>query len=128
MKTAAPLSYDERRRYPRIKISIDVDWGETPACIHKGRVTSLSVGGCFMQTPLEVAKGKPVFIRLLLAPGSARVIEGIVWGRVAYHFPKVGLGIEFKKLPPGYGKHIEDIVEFYPSDGEVSEDSTGLQR
>jgi hypothetical protein len=121
MTTSAPSSFDGRRRHPRIKISIDVDWGETPACAHNGRVTSLSVGGCFIQTPLEVAKGKPVFIRLLLAPGSSRVIEGIVWGRVAYHLPKVGLGVEFKKLPPGYGKHIEDIVEFYLGTGDVPE-------
>ena len=125
MNKSAPSSYEGRRRYPRIKISVDVDWGETPACTHKGRVTSLGLGGCFIQTPLEVTKGKPIFIRLLLAPGSERVIEGIVWGRVVYHFPKVGLGVEFKKLPPGYGKHIEDIVEFYLGD-ETTEGSALL--
>ncbi|HEX8174947.1 MAG TPA: PilZ domain-containing protein [Pyrinomonadaceae bacterium] len=113
MTTSAPSLFDDRRKYPRIHISIDVDWGETPACTHNGRVTSLGVGGCFIQTPLEVLKGKPLFVRLLLAPDSSRVIEGIVWGRVAYHLPKVGLGVEFKKLPPGYAKHIEDLVEFY---------------
>ncbi len=113
MKTAAPSPYDERRRHPRIQISIDVDWGETPACVHKGRVTSLSVGGCFIQTELEVEKGKHVFIRLLLAPSSTRVIEGMVWGRAAYYLPNVGIGVEFKKLPPGYEAHINDLVEFY---------------
>ena len=113
MENPPPTSYSERRRYPRIKYSIDVDWGETPACTHKGRVTTLSVGGCFIQTPLAVAKGKPVFIRLLLAPASERVMEGVVWGRVAYHLLEAGLGVEFKRLPPGYEKHIEDIVEFH---------------
>jgi Tfp pilus assembly protein PilZ len=113
MTTATPSQFEQRRRYPRIQISIDVDWGGTPACDNAGRVTSLGVGGCFIQTPLKVLKGQPVFIRLMLAPGSTRVIEGVVWGRVAYHMPKVGLGIEFKKLPPGYEKHIEDLVEFY---------------
>lgn len=127
MNISGPSSYDERRKHPRIKISINVDWGETPACTYKGRVTSLSVGGCFIQTPLEVIKGKPIFIRLLLAPGSERVIEGIVWGRVAYHFPRVGLGVEFKKLPPGYEKHIEDIVEFHLGNAEATEDNAGAQ-
>jgi hypothetical protein len=127
MKTSPPSSFDEHRKYPRIKISIDVDWGETPACVHKGRVTSLGVGGCFIQTLLEIVRGKPIFIRLLLAPDSTRVIEGIVWGRVAYHLPKVGLGIEFKKLPPGYEKHIEDIVEFYLGGGEAAENSAVIQ-
>lgn len=118
MKKASPSSKDERRRYPRVKYSISVDWGGTPACVHKGQITTLSVGGCFIQTPIEAEKGKPVFIRLLLAPESERVIEGVVWGRVAYHLPKVGLGVEFKKLPPGYARHIEDIVEFHLEAGE----------
>lgn len=120
MKNPSPSSIKNRRRYPRIKYSLDVDWGETPACVHKGEVTTLSVGGCFLQTTLEVVKGKPVFIRLLLAPASERVMEGIVWGRVAYHLPELGLGVEFKKLPPGYAEHIQDIVEFHlESDGDT---------
>lgn len=111
-------SYKERRKYPRIKYSIDVDWGETPACVNKGRVMSLSVGGCFLQTPLEVAQEGLIFIRLLLAPKSESVMEGVIWGRVAYHLSGVGLGVEFKKLPPGYEEHIRDIVEFHLGDAE----------
>jgi hypothetical protein len=113
MKKPSPSSFKDRRKYPRIKYSLDVDWGETPACVNQGQVTTLSVGGCFLQTPLEVAKEGLIFIRLLLAPKSESVMEGIVWGRVAYHVPEVGLGVEFKKLPPGYAEHIEDIVEFH---------------
>ena len=118
MKKPLPLSFKDRRKYPRIKYSLTVDWGETPACIHQGEVTTLSVGGCFLQTPLEVAQGGLIFIRLLLAPNSERAMEGIVWGRVAYHKPGVGLGVEFKKLPPDYAEHIADIVEFNLEKGE----------
>ena len=113
MKNPPSSSSNDRRRHPRIKYSLDVDWGETPSCGHKGQVTTLSVGGCFLQTPLEVAKEGLIFIRLLLAPESATVMEGIVWGRVAYHLPGLGLGVEFKKLPAGYAEHIEDIVAFH---------------
>lgn len=113
MKKSSSSSFKNRRKYPRIKYSLDVDWGETPACTYQGRVTTLGVGGCFLQTPIEVAKEGLIFIRLLLAPESPSVMEGIVWGRVAYHLPEVGLGVEFKKLPPGYAEHIEDIVEFH---------------
>jgi hypothetical protein len=113
MKNHTPPTFEDRRRHPRIKYSLEVDWGQTPACVHKGQVTTLSVGGCFLQTQVEVAKEGLIFIRLLLAPKSERVMEGIVWGRVAYHSPGVGLGVEFKKLPPGYAEHIEDIVEFH---------------
>jgi hypothetical protein len=118
MSKPTPTSYRERRRFPRIKYSIEVDWGETPACVNKGRVTTLSVGGCFVQTPLEVDPGGLIFIRLLLAPESERIMEGVVWGRVAYHMPEVGLGVEFKKLPPGYEEHIRDIVEFHLEAGD----------
>jgi Tfp pilus assembly protein PilZ len=118
MKNSPPQSLSERRRYPRIKYSLDVDLGETPACTHKGQVTTLSVGGCFVQTSLEIAQGGLIFIRLLLAPQSERVMEGVVWGRVAYQTPGLGLGVEFMKLPSGYAEHIRDIVEFHLEGGE----------
>lgn len=118
MNKNSPSSFKTRRKYPRIKYSLDVDWGETPACAHQGRVTTLSVGGCFLQTQLEVAQEGLIFIRLLLAPQSASVMEGVVWGRVAYYLPEVGLGVEFKKLPPGYAEHIEDIVSFHLESGD----------
>jgi hypothetical protein len=118
MKTPIQTSPAQRRVHPRIPFSLDVDWGKTRACVETGRVTSLSIGGCFIQTPLEVAVGKPLFIRLLLAPGSVRVTEGLVSGQVLYHLPQMGIGVKFKKLPAGYGKHIEDIVEFHLSNDE----------
>lgn len=118
MKNPVQTSPVQRRQHPRIPFSLDVDWGETSACVQTGRVTSLSVGGCFIETPLEVAAGKPLFIRLLLAPGSERVSEGLVRGEVIYHLPQLGMGVKFKKLPAGYGAHIEDIVEFHLSSDE----------
>lgn len=120
MENSSPPSFNERRRFPRIEYSIDVDLGDTPACTNKGRITSLGVGGCFVETELEMAEGGLIFIRLLLAPKSARVMEGVVWGRVAYHAPGRGLGIEFKKLPEDYEEHIRDIVEFHLGNGEDS--------
>lgn len=120
MKKPSSSSFKDRRRYPRIKYALNVDWGETPACVHQGQVTTLSVGGCFIETALEIAQGGLIFIRLLLAPKSESVMEGMVWGRVAYHVPEVGLGVEFKKLPPGYAEHIEDIVEFHLESDEAT--------
>ena len=118
MKNSLNPSHSQRRKNPRIPFSLDVDWGETRACVETGRVTSLSIQGCFIETPLEVAEGKPLFIRLLLAPGRPRGTAGLVSGQVLYHLPKQGIGVNFKKLPAGYGKHIEDLVEFYLSSQE----------
>jgi hypothetical protein len=121
MKKSSRPSPKDRRKYPRVKYSLNVDWGETPACTQNGEVTTLGVGGCFLQTPLEVAQGGLIFIRLLIAPESVKVMEGVVWGRVAYHVPEVGLGVEFKKLPPGYAEHIEDIVNFQLEGGDEAD-------
>ena len=118
MKTSSQTPTRQRRIHPRIPFSLDVDWGATRACLQTGRVTSLSVGGCFIQTPLDVVKGKLLFIRLLLAPGSERVSEGLVRGQVLYRLHELGLGIKFENLPAGYAKHIEDIVEFHLSSDE----------
>lgn len=113
MSEPSPQSYSNRRRYPRAKVIMNVDWGETPACEHGGQITSLSVGGCFVLTTRRIAQGKAVFVRLMLAPGSDSILEGVVLGRVAYHLANVGFGVEFKTLPDEYRNHIQDIVDFY---------------
>src|SRR5215216_4563212 len=95
-------AYANQRRHPRARIIINVDWGETPACAHEGQITSLSVGGCFVLTPRRAIKDRTVFIRLMLAPDSESVLEGIVRGRVAYQLADVGFGVEFKSLPGDY--------------------------
>ena len=118
MKNPVNTSFAQRRKNPRIPFSLDVDWGVTRACLQTGRVTSLSVGGCFIESPLAVPIGKLLYIRLLLAPGSERATEGLVRGEVLYHLPQSGFGIKFNKLPTGYGKHIEDIVEIHLSSDE----------
>lgn len=106
-------SFNESRRHPRAKLSLKVDWGNTPACAHEGEVTSLSVGGCFVRTPRRVTQGKAVFVRVMLAPESESVLEGVLQGRIVYALPGVGFGVEFKALPEEYRQHIEDLVDFY---------------
>lgn len=111
-------SFAHQRVNPRIPVSLDVDWGETRDCLEAGRITSLSIAGCFIEAALGLAVGQQLFIRLLLAPSSEGGNEGMVLGEVIYQLPKLGLGVKFKKLPAGYGKHIEDLVEFYLSSHE----------
>ena len=120
MSKPPPQAYDQRRRHPRAKILINVDWGETPACAYEGQVTSLSVGGCFVLTPRRATKDKTIFIRLLLAPESKSILEGVVQGRVAYQLADVGFGVEFKSLPGDYKQHIQDIVDFHLEHDEGS--------
>ncbi len=109
----------EHRKNPRVKVSIIVDWSEAPACIYSGRITSLSVRGCFIQTDREAIKGGPVFIRFMVAPESQKVLTGVIYGRVLYHFEKVGLGVEFKRLRNEDERDLQDLINFYRSSNDV---------
>ena len=113
MKKDQSPSFADNRRYPRAKVSLAVDWGETPACAYEGQLTSLSVGGCFIRTPQRAAVGKAVFIRLLIAPGSESILEGVFQGRLIYRLDQIGLGVEFEKLNAEYRRHIQDIVSLH---------------
>jgi len=100
---------------------MEVDWGNTPACAHPGRLTSLSVGGCFVQTEVNARTGSIVFLRLLLAPEARNALEGVLMGRAAYNLEGVGFGLEFMRLKPDDERDIRDLVEFYlesPGPGE----------
>ena len=90
-----------------------MEWGKTPACALKGRVTSLGVGGCFISTRRRVAESGVVYVRLMLALGAASELEGVVMARIRYILPGTGFGAEFMTLQAGYEKDIQDVVEFY---------------
>ena len=110
----------ERRIHYRSKVAIRVDWSDTPACIHNGRVTSLSARGCFIQTDVGRPKGSAVFIRFMEAPESLKVLTGVIHGRVLYHLERVGLGVEFARLKDGDARDLQDLTDFYRS-GEEEE-------
>ncbi len=118
----------EKRKHPRARVLMEVDWGDTPACAHAGRLTSLSVGGCFVQTTQAGARtGSIVFLRLLLAPEARNVLEGVLMGRVAYNLEGVGFGLEFMRLKPDDERDIRDLVEFYlesPGPDETDDNGT----
>ena len=104
---------NRERKHPRARVLLEVDWGETPACAHGGRLTSLSVGGCFVQTQKSARPGSIVFLRLLLAPEARNALEGVLMGRVAYDLEGVGFGLEFVRLKPDDERDIKDLVDFY---------------
>lgn len=117
----------QKRKHPRARVLMEVDWGNTPACAHDGRLTSLSVGGCFVQTQVAARSASMVFLRLLLAPQARNALEGVLMGRVAYNLEGVGFGLEFVRLKPDDERDIRDLVEFYlesPGPDEPDEEET----
>ena len=99
----------EKRRHPRVRASIAIDWGLTPECIKHDRITSFSIGGCFIQTAEALNPLTVVYIRFYLSPKGERII----CGEVRYNLEQVGLGVEFLNLTESDQKDFQALVNHY---------------
>ncbi len=101
------IDYPERRRHARVKLSLYIDWGFDEDCTRTARITSLSVGGCFVQTDEEATSGQPLFVCIELPE------KRLLRGEVRYHMPGVGFGVMFRDLTIEDQLKLEDLVEHY---------------
>lgn len=99
----------EKRRHPRVKASIAIDWGLTPECLKHDRITSFGVGGCFIQTAEVLNPLTIVYISFYLSPNGERIIRG----EVRYNLEQVGLGVEFLDLTESDKKDFQSLVNHY---------------
>jgi hypothetical protein len=88
-------------------VSLYIDWGPTDECARQARITSLSVGGCFVQTEDAAQFEQTVFLRFS-APDPL-----VVRTQVRYHMPGVGFGVMFDELPIETRLTLEDLVAHY---------------
>jgi PilZ domain len=100
---------NEKRRHPRVKASIAIDWGLTRECLKHDRITSFSIGGCFIQTAEALPPLTLIYIRFYLSPKGERIIPG----EVRYNLERVGLGIEFLNLAEQDKKDFQALVDHY---------------
>lgn len=99
----------EKRRHPRVKASIAIDWGLTPDCLKHDRITSFSIGGCFIQTAEALKPLTLVYLRFYLSPKGERIIPG----EVRYNLEQVGLGVEFLNLTERDKKDFQALANHY---------------
>ena len=99
----------EKRRHPRVKASIPIDWGLTPECLKHDRISSFSIGGCFIQTREAAHPLSVVYIRFFLSSKGERII----CGQVRYHMEEIGLGVEFINLTAGDREDFQSLVNYY---------------
>jgi hypothetical protein len=100
-------AYAEQRKHERVAVDVTVYWGLTPACAREGRVSSLSLGGCFLATGENVPVGEEVFVNL--RPRAGRPLLG----EVRYQFDGSGLGVAFKELDPPAAELLGSMVGSY---------------
>jgi hypothetical protein len=102
----------EKRRHPRVKASIPINWGLTPECLKLDRLTSFSIGGCFIQTRTAARPLTHVYIRFFLSNKGERII----CAEVRYHMDQVGLGVEFLNLTEADKLSFQSLVEYYQAE------------
>ncbi len=95
------------RNNSRVKTNIDCIFGVTPEATRSGKVTSLSVGGCFVKTTIWATDIPKMYIRLWLnSQGWLRL-----QGSVLYHLEKIGFGLRFADLTPEDESAIKELIE-----------------
>ena len=98
-----------RRREPRIRVNWFTRWGSTERCEEQARLTSLGLGGCFIQTGKALSRGDGVYVLLELPSAEA------VRGEVRYHMERVGLGVQFKGLSDENRDDLKTLLEDFES-------------
>ena len=71
-------SGSERRRYPRFRISAEVDFG-SESNFFAGKTKNISEGGLFIETDVELPVGTSVMVDLGLMDIHATVEAEIMW-------------------------------------------------
>lgn len=110
----------ERRRDERARVSINIDWGETAYCVWHARITSLSAGGCFIQTERELPTNQKIYLRLWLRDG-----ERILRGEIRYCLERVGVGLKFFDLMERDKERLAELVEYYRREPQPAPPNAG---
>ncbi|OLE53734.1 MAG: hypothetical protein AUG51_11550 [Acidobacteria bacterium 13_1_20CM_3_53_8] len=97
----------EKRRHERVKVALNVNWGLTRECVNDDRITSLSLGGYFLQTSSKLAADQEIFLRFFFKE------EHILRGSVRYSMQGVGAGVEFAEVKEEDKKALQELIEFY---------------
>jgi Tfp pilus assembly protein PilZ len=107
--------FNEQRRYPRVKVNCFADWGWGPECEYYDKVTSLSLGGCFLATKRELRAGDEIFIKLSGEIAGTIDLQGAIRYqlRVVEEAPPSGAGVAFVGVSSGHERKLQAVVENY---------------
>ena len=83
----------ERRTNERKRILLEARW-ESLSSRHEARVDDVSLGGCFVNTYVQVDLGEYINLEIQLPSGEWLPVRG----QVVSHQPGVGFGMAFTSL------------------------------
>lgn len=118
-----PVLLADQRKYPRVTVSLAAWWGETPVCMHRGRVVNIGLGGCFIQTMQPFGEGKTVFFRFAEATMTG-LPTGVLQCRIVYRLEGFGFGVEFVQMSTDDEERVRDLVSSHLDDEDVVESNS----
>jgi hypothetical protein len=101
----------ERREHERVNVSLDVRMRSLTTVNHPGRVTDISLGGCYITSLLPLKEGEKLLIEILSPTGNwlKFPVEVAHWDR------GIGFGVKFTHLTSE--KYLlEALIEFARQD------------
>ena len=96
------------RRARRLRPPMHCYWGQTETCPRNGRITSLSLDGCFIKSKAVTSDGEGLYVNCWLPSERWLMLRGTV----TYHLPKIGFGLAFD-LSETEREMLAMLLEFY---------------
>jgi hypothetical protein len=117
-KAESNLVPDKRRRR-RVLTSLTCNWGWDEAVPKHGKVTSLSLRGCFLQTTVYAERDKRLLIHLWLPSREWLKLRGAV----IYAMEGIGFGVDFSAGSRLLGEEEErrllDVIDYFEANPPV---------
>lgn len=96
----------ERRRYPRILTDIEIEF-DCMGVKTREKANVLGAGGMFVQTERADLVESDVALSFKASPSSSPIQAR---GKICYHVPGVGMGIEFTEIREEDRQHIIGLI------------------
>lgn len=97
------------KRIERVKTDLQCSWGLTDACPRNGKITSLSLKGCFVKTTAAATDGQTIFLNCWMPSNRWELL----CGKVIYHIEKIGFGFNFKELSEEQKETLAVLIGYY---------------
>lgn len=97
----------ERRSTNRYQVEIEVEWEGSGGGRSPGRMSDLSLDGCFVLSSGDVEDGERVRIFVPLADGMKVEFGGVV----ANHVLEIGFGVKFDPLSAAQRELLTRVVQ-----------------
>lgn len=101
------MTTPELRRDKRIPLLLEVRL-DSLSGNHTARTGDISLGGCYIETLAHVTPSEKISFAVQIPTGRWIRLSG----RVVYHLPYMGFGIQFTNLPETERNMLSQLIEF----------------